>query len=1091
MKADNLEDIYELSPTQQGMLFHTLYAPESGVYFEQVHCTLQGGLNIPAFQNAWQRVVNQHPVLRTTFYWEDLETPMQVVLRRVELSWRLLDWRGLSTGEQQGRLKDYLQADCAQGIDFAQAQLMRLALIWVEEDSYHLLWSYHHLLLDGWSLFLVLEEVFAYYEAYCRGQNFQPNYRRPYRDYIAWLQEQDLPQAEAFWRQTLAGISSPTALGVGRGLEEVSKQKQEYNGLHISLSKEMTDSLRSLARQQQLTLNTLIQGAWALLLSRYSGHEDVVFGATISGRPAALPGVESMIGLFINTLPVRVQMFSSIPLLPWLQQLQAQQAEMRQYEYSPLVQVQSWSDVPGGTPLFDSIVVFENYPVNSSLQRPQSSLQVGPIRAIERTNYPLTLAVAPGPELILQLNYDSRRFSEDTIRRMLGHVQTLLEGFVAHPERSLAEVTLLSETEYQQLVITWNADRAEYDHDMSLHRLFEAQVGRTPDAVAVVFEDNLLTYRELNRRANQLAHYLQMLGVRPELPVGICLERSLELIVALLGTLKAGGAYVPLDAGYPQERLAFMLADANASVLLTQQRLLSALPEQMTRYLCLDTDWETIEQQHEENPESGTCGENLAYVIYTSGSTGRPKGVMVSHRAICNHMLWMKGFLPLTQCDRVFQKTPVSFDASIWEFYAPLLTGAQLVIAQPGGHQDSKYLVEAINRLSITVLQVVPSLLQLLLDEPGCERCNSLRYVCCGGEELPIALQQRFYTHLNAALYNLYGPTEATVDTICWACKPDSTGQKVPIGRPIANTQVYLLDQHLQPAPIGVAGELYIGGDALARGYLQRAALTAEQFLPNPFGPESGTRLYRTGDLARYRPDGAVEFLGRRDGQVKLRGYRIEIGEIEEILSQHPAVQQCVIVVREDIPGDQRLVAYIVPHEGQAPTISSLRNVLQAKLPLYMVPSTFVMQVSLPRTPSGKIDRRALPAPENPHLELDVSYVAPQSELEQTIAAAWQEALQIEKVGIHDNFFDLGGHSLLLIRVQSILRAALNKDITLIDMFRYTTVNSLARYLSQEQDEQSSFQQTYERAETRRVAMQQQRRHRRQVTREQQGANNG
>ncbi|HEX7733566.1 MAG TPA: amino acid adenylation domain-containing protein [Ktedonobacteraceae bacterium] len=1087
---DHIEDIYELSPTQQGMLFHTLYAPEAGVYWLQVHCTVRGNLDIPLFQQAWQRVVNQHPALRSIIYWEDLETPMQVVLREVQLPWQLLDWREVSPDEQPERLQQYLRMDSRQSIDFTQGPLMRLALIQEADDLYRLVWSYHHLLLDGWSMFHIFEEVFACYEAYQQGQAFRPRYRHPYRDYIAWLQEQDAGQAETFWRQELAGVRSATPLGVGRGAEEVSAQLLKYRRQQIFCSAEMTNALRTLARQQQLTLNTLIQGAWALLLSRYSGQDDVLFGATLAGRPAALPEVEAMIGMFINTLPVRIQVPASVPLLSWLQQLQIQQAEMRQYEYSSLVKVQGWSEAPRDTPLFESIVVFENYPVNDALQKRPGGLEIGQIHALEWTGYPLVFAAAPTSELMLQINYDTRRFTEDTTWRMLGQVRTLLENFIAHPEQRLSEVMLLPEAEHQLLITAWNATRVAHQHAMSLHQQFEEQAAKTPDVVAVQYEDQFLTYQELNRRANQLAHYLRVLGIKADVPVGVCVERSLELIIGLLGTLKAGGAYVPLDVSQPLERLAFILQDASIPVLLTTQDILPALHETTPRVVYLDKDWPAIARESEEQAQSIIAAENLAYVIYTSGSTGRPKGVMLTHHAICNHTVWMRDYFPFTVGDRLLQKTAISFDASVWEFCCALLTGVTLVMARPGGQRDSKYMVEILHREYISILLIVPSHLQILLDEPGWQKCTSLRYLGCGGEDLPAVLSQRLAAFPHPALlYNLYGPTETTVETICWVGKPESvTGEKVPIGQPVFNTQVYVLDHHFRPVPIGVTGELYIGGDALARGYLKRADLTAEQFVPNPFNQETGTRLYRTGDLARYRPDGTLEYLGRKDNQVKLRGYRIEIGEIEAILGQHPLVQQCAIIVREDIPGDRRLVAYIVPHSEEAPTASSLRATLQAKLPSYMVPSTFVIQTSLPRSSSEKIDRHALPRPESINLESEATYVAPQSELEQAIATAWQEALHIEKVGIHDNFFDLGGHSLLLVRVQSSLHQTLNQEIPLMDMFKHTTINALARHLSQPQDAQPDLhdlQHSYDRGETRRTAMQRHRKHK-QGMREQQ-----
>ena len=544
MKIKNVEDVYSLSPMQQGMLFHSLYSPDSGMYFEQLSCTLNGDLNVSAFQGAWQRVVERHPVLRTAFIWEGLDEALQVVRQQVKVPWEQHDWRAFSPIMQREQLKSFLQADRERGFDLSVAPLMRLTLLQVDENAYHFIWSYHHLLLDGWCLSLLLKEVFALYKAFSQGQDLHLVRSRPYRDYIAWLQQQNLSQAEAFWRQALKGFTAPTPLVVGKAVGNLSSQQESYDEQQIQLSAATTQALQSFAQHHQLTLNTLVQGAWVLLLSRYSGQEDVVFGATVSGRPADLVGVESMVGLFINTLPVRVLVSPQAHLVQWLQQLQAQQVELRQYEYSPLVQVQGWSEVPRGLPLFESIVVFENYPIDASLQQ-GGSLEFRNVRALERTNYPLTLAADPGAQLSLQLSYDCRRFDADTITRMLEHFQILLEGIVADPKQGLSDLPMLTAKERQQLLVEWNHTQVDYPKDVCIHQLFEAQVERTPDAVAIVFEDQQLTYGELNRRANCLAHYLRSLGVGPDTLAGICVERSLEMVVGLLGILKAGGAYVP------------------------------------------------------------------------------------------------------------------------------------------------------------------------------------------------------------------------------------------------------------------------------------------------------------------------------------------------------------------------------------------------------------------------------------------------------------------------------------------------------------------------------------------------------------------
>ncbi|HZA24232.1 MAG TPA: condensation domain-containing protein, partial [Dehalococcoidia bacterium] len=586
----NVEDIYPLSPMQQGMLFHTLQAPESGMYFEQVSGVL-GGVEAAGFAWAWQQVLERHPVLRTAFLWEGLEEPLQVVRKRADLSWTEEDWRGVPPHEQPARLEAFLEADRARGFELSQAPLMRCALLRVAEERYYFVWSHHHLLLDGWSLPLVLKEVLTCYEAYKRGGAPRLDPARPYRDYIAWLQHQDLAQAEGYWREALRGFTAPTPLAIGRSVGE--QQAPAYAEQESRVSAAVTGQLQALARAHRLTLNTLVQGAWAVLLARYSGEEEVLFGATVSGRPAELVGVEGMVGLFINTLPVRVTLPPEARLLPWLEQLQAQQVEREQYAYTPLVEIQGWSEVPRGVPLFDSLVVFENYPVSDVLAEQSNGVQTQEVKTVEWTNYPLTIVAALlGSELSLKVVYDSHPFEPTSIARLLEHLQIVLGGIAAVPEQPLAELPLLPEAERRQVVVEWNKTAADYPKERCIHQLFEAQAEQTPEAVAVVYEGHELTYRVLNARANQLAHYLQGLGVGPERLVGICLERSLELVVGLLGVLKAGGAYVPLDPSYPPERLAFMLEDAHAQVLLTQAHLAPTLPPIPAPVLCLDSAWE-------------------------------------------------------------------------------------------------------------------------------------------------------------------------------------------------------------------------------------------------------------------------------------------------------------------------------------------------------------------------------------------------------------------------------------------------------------------------------------------------------------------
>lgn len=1094
-KSKNIEAIYPLSPMQEGMLFHTLYEPESGVYFEQLSFTLHGNLDISAFEQAWAKVVERHPVLRTLFVWENRTQPLQVVLKQVNLPWTYLDWCSLSSLEQEQQLEVFLESDRNKGFALNKAPLIRCTLIKLAKGTYKFIESSHHILTDGWCLPIIYKEVFAFYEALKIGKDLYLPPTRPYSDYIAWLQQQDKNLAIAHWQKDLSGFLASTSLLKGQILPPNSQQKKTYQELSLHLSATATATLKSLAQKHRITVSTFITGAWSLLLSRYSGEKDIMFGATVSGRPPSLLGVESMVGLFINTLPVRVQVDSESELLPWLLQLQEQQVEREQYSYISLPQMQRLSEVPPGTSLFESIVVLKNYSEGDKLFSPPDDLQIADMGGIERTNYPLTLEVMLGEELSARITYECdangglcQRFNADMIARMGDHFLTLLSGMIDNPRVRLYELPLLTADQRQQLLVEWNDTAKEYPQDKCIHQLFEAVVEQYPDAVAVVFEEEQLTYRELNAWANQLAHYLQTLGVKSDVMVGIYVERSLEMVVGLLGILKAGGAYLPLDPSYPIDRLQYMVEDSAVSVLLTQERLVQSLPLHQAHIVCLDASLETA-CQNKANPVSGVTTDNLAYIIYTSGSTGKPKGVMNIHKGICNRLLWMQDTYQLTSADRVLQKTPFSFDVSVWEFFWPLLTGARLVIAQPDGHRDSDYLVKAIAQQQITTLHFVPSMLQIFLEAPGIESCTCLKRVICSGEALPKELQERFFNRLQCELHNLYGPTEAAIDVTFWQCKPDSNLKTVPIGRPIANTQIYILDRDLQPVPVGVVGELYIGGVGLAKGYLNRSDLTAEKFIPNPFSQGRGTgkqrevraeassdrnfggsrgakeklqqsfpsassdRLYKSGDLACYLPDGSIEYRGRIDYQVKIRGFRIELGEIEAVLSQHPEIREAVVVVREDQPGEKLLVAYIVLNYEKL-TIYQLRDFLKEKLPSQMIPATFVFLSNLPITSNGKVNRKALPAP-GKYTLLEEDFVAPRTPIEEVLSAIWTQVLDLEQVGIYDNFFVLGGDSIRAIQI--VYEANKYKlPIQGKNVFENQTIYSLAQYINSCQQESNN-----------------------------------
>ncbi|MEH1813020.1 MAG: amino acid adenylation domain-containing protein [Nostoc sp.] len=1087
-KSKDIESIYPLSPTQEGILFHTLYESESTIYFEQFQLTLHGNLDPGVFERAWQLLVERHSALRTLFVWKNRKQSVQVVRKQVNLPWSNLDWRMFPQQEQEIRLNSFLDSDRKQGFELDKAPLMRFALIRVADETYEFVWSFHHLLIDGWSWPIIFKELFALYESIQNGQQLYLAPSRPFRDYINWLQQQDLAGAKAFWQQNLEGFTAPTPLIVERAIGQSSHQQQNIDVRSQHLSVERTTTLKSFAQQHHLTLATLVQAAWGLLLSRYSGESDVVFGTTVSGRPPSLSGVESMVGLFINTLPARLKIPDKTDLLSWLGLLQQEYIEREQYSYTPLVDIQGVSEVPRTQLLFESLVVFENYPVNVTLQQLPGNLSIGELQDRGQTNYPLTLLAIPGEEMTVKIYYDRQRFDADIIDRMAGHFLTLLEGITINPHRTAGELPLLTPAEQDLLLVEWNATSPAHPINRCIHQLFEEQVEKTPQALAVVYENQQLTYEELNQQANKIAHYLQRLGVKPDVPVGICVERSLAAAIAILGTLKAGGVCVPLDPTYPPERLAFMLNDSQAPLVLTQTRWKSLLEGNFAhRLIVLDEDGDEIAKESESNLQVEVAADNLAYIIYTSGSTGTPKGTLVPQRSLTNliehHQAKMATGIG------VLQFASLSFDVSYHEISVAWGFGGTLYMISECDRKDLDKLIHLLGNNPIGKVFLPVSLWQQLAEIYGEQEhlFQNIREAIACGEQLQITqpMIKLFKRLENCTLYNFYGPTEADLVTAyTFSQKPDEWPIYPPIGKAAVNVQVYLLDSNLQPVPIAVPGELYVSGDGLARGYLNRADLTNQKFLPNPFGrgrgageqgsrgaeeqrsrgaeilaspqspipspqsPVPNPRLYKTGDLAQYLPDGNIEFLGRIDDLVKIRGFRVELGEVEAVLSKHPQINQAVAKVHGESAREKYLVAYFVPIVGETITVEQLRTFLTEQLPDYMIPSAFVEMESFSLTPNGKVNRRALPEPTTRRPELGQTFVEPRTPTEEILAGIWRDVLGLEQVGIYDNFFDLGGHSLLATQVIALTRKAFGIELPLLSLFESPAIAPLAEKIA-------------------------------------------
>jgi amino acid adenylation domain-containing protein/non-ribosomal peptide synthase protein (TIGR01720 family) len=1045
--AGAVADIYPLSSMQQGMLFYSLYSPAAGMYIEQLSCVLRGDLDAAAFAAAWRAAAARHPVLRTAFVWENLNEPLQVVRQGVSLVMDEYDWLKLPRAEQERLLESHLSEDRLRPFELGRAPLMRLALARTAEDAHHFIWTHHHLLLDGWSAASLLREVLADYESLRRGE--EPSAKRPppFRNYIAWSRRQDTSKAELFWRDELKGFTKPTLLTAGRPAGGVTDGSTKVSKQEARLTPGETAALRAFARSSQLTLSTLVHGAFALLLNRYSGQDDVVFGTTVSGRPPALAGVEEMVGLFINTLPVRARVAPRASLLSWLGGLQTRLAGLRDYEYSSLAEIQGWSDVPRGQALFECLLAFENYPVDAALLEQEGRLTLEDVRSFERTNYPLTIAALPGAGLRLQALYANDRFDDAAVERLLAHLKQLLSDIAAGADKSLADVRLLDEDERRRILTEWNETATTYPREHTVHQLFEAQAERTPEALALVCGEERLTYAELNARANRLAHHLREKGVGAETTVGVLSERSPEMVVALLGVLKAGGAYLPLDPAHPQERLSYVLEDACARLLLSTARLAEGWPDNTAvTVLRLDADARLLTEGRAENPHLDTTAENLAYVVYTSGSTGRPKGVCVTHRGVAR-LVCGTDYLQVRETDRVAHLSNVAFDAATFEIWGALLNGARLVIINKQAALSQHELLDELRAQKISVLFMTTALFNETARQMP-DAFAGVRHLLTGGETAePRWFKEVLERGAPGRLLHVYGPTENTTYST-WheveAVADDA--RQIPIGRPIANTQAYILDAGLCPVPAGVAGELCLGGDGLARGYHARPGLTAELFVPHPYSLERGARLYRTGDLARRTADGRIEFLGRSDNQVKVRGFRIELGEIEAALSAHEASGGTAVVAVEDARGEKRLVAYVVAAAGRerGELVGELRGYLRERLPEYMIPSAFVVLESLPLTPNGKVDRRALPAPDAAETHAGAEFVAPRSPLEEALADIWRGVLGVERVGVHDNFFELGGHSLMATRVLSNVRRIFRIELPLKVVFESATVAELA-----------------------------------------------
>jgi amino acid adenylation domain-containing protein len=1045
-------DQHPVSYGQRALWFLHQLAPESSAYNIVRAVRILTDLDIPALQRALQTLVARHPSLRATFT-TSCGKPVQRVHEHIEVCFQKED---VSTWSEVA-LDEHLVEEAHRPFNLEQGPLLRVKLYTRSAQEHILLLAMHHIVADFWSLSILLHELGTLYRTEKEGI---PATLAPltlqYIDYSLWQAEMlASPEGErlwAYWQKQLAGELPVLNLLTDRPRPPI----QTYRGasVHFKLNADLTQRLKVLGSIHGATLYMTLLAAFQVLLYRYTGQEDFLVGSPTVGRSRA--EFARLVGYFVNPVVLRANFAGNPTFSTYLEQVRQTVLaafEHQDYPFPLLVEQLQPIREPSQSPLFQIMFILQKaHLLNEeglaafALEEAGSRIELGGLELESLTleqqvaQFDLTLMMAEvGEELAASLQYNTDIFDAATIVRMSGHFQTLLEGIVAHPEQQLSGLPLLTEAE-RRLLVDWNDTQIDYSKDVCIHELFEAQVKRDPDAIAVVFEGEQLTYQELNCRVNQLAHYLKTLGVEPEVLVGICMERSLEMLVGLLGILKAGGAYLPLDPEYPQSRLAFMLEDAQTPVLLTQAQWVESLPKYKARIVCLDTDWKVIAKESRENQTSLVKPGNLAYIIYTSGSTGKPKGVQVMHRGLCNLALALQSIFDVQPDNRVLQFASLSFDASVWEIFMALVAGATLVLGTKDSLLPGPALINFLRNQAITTVLLPPSVLAVL----HAEELPRLRTIIAGGEACPLNLVTR-WAH-GRRFFNAYGPTEATVCATVAECT--CYGKKPPIGYPIPNTKVYLMDDQLQLVPVGVPGELHISGAGLARGYLNRPDLTAERFIPNPFSDKPESRLYKTGDLARYLPDGNIEFLGRIDYQVKVRGFRIELGEIEEVLNQHPGLQDTVVVAREETQvSGSKLVAYVVPSPHQKPTPGELYRFLKSKLPDYMVPSAFILLETLPLTPNGKVDRQALPAPAWVSLESEETITASHTLIQELLADIWIKLLGVGSVGIHDNFFELGGHSLLAAQLISRLREIFQIELPLQNLFEVPTIAGLAQYI--------------------------------------------
>jgi amino acid adenylation domain-containing protein/non-ribosomal peptide synthase protein (TIGR01720 family) len=1069
-KAGKETSIHPLSYGQKALYFLYLNDPESPAYNVAFTARILSKVNVNAFRKALQRLINRHPSLRTNYFVKD-GSPVQKIHGYKDVCFEETDVSGLGENEIKEKVKN---TSCIP-FDLESGDLLKTHLFKFSDEDHVLLISIHHIANDGFSMSVLLKELKYFYEIETGYMHEPlPALTHKYTDYINELDEfikSDKGNNEwNYWKDELSGelpvLNLPT--------DKIRPASQTFNGSteYFNLDPDLVVKLKSLAQKESTTLFVTLLSAYGLFLHRYTGQNDIIVGTPTSGRYNTK--FENIIGYFINPVAIRSNFEDEPVFKDYLSKVKRKVLNAITNEdlpFSVIVDRLNLKRDPSRSAVFQTFFGLQRLtgednlqeiivPGNKNAKAKWGELELRPFEISQQEGqFDLTLEFAEGKEIFSgAFKYNTDLFERETVRQMSVCFVNLLNSIVKGKDKKISGLELLSSADKDLILNKWNDTDFHFNEMGFLHQLFEKQAEKTPENTALVFEGQSIKYSELNQRSNQLANYLIKLGAGPGTLTGLCIERSPEMVIGLLGILKSGSAYIPIDTDYPQSRIDLMINDSNAKILITQNNSADKLPKDRTNIVIFEEAINRIQAEDDKNPEINIDLEDPAYVIYTSGSTGAPKGVVISHRSISNHMLWMKEIFKPDESDSVLQKTPFSFDASVWEFYLSLISGGKLIIAKPEGHLDMPYMTDTIIKNNITILQLVPSLLRMLLEEKNITNCKSLKNIFCGGEALTFDLQEKLFSKLDVNFYNLYGPTEATIDSTYFKCDRNYTGRTLPVGKPVYNTKAYILDKYLNPVPAGVPGELYLGGVNIAKGYLNNPDLTNEKFTEDIFTKNKNRKLYKTGDLARYLKDGNIEFLGRADHQVKFRGFRIELGEIETRLSEHEAIKNSVVIVREDKPGSQRLTAYIVFNDDNKSDVNTLKKYLGNLLPAYMVPSDFIVIKEIPLTPNLKIDRDALPEPDKIKFNPD-NIALPELPVEKMLLKIWKDVLGEENIGIKDNFFNLGGDS--IISIQIISKAGQEGiKITPRQMFKYQTISELAGIVEYKDNEISSDENT-------------------------------